>query len=97
MKYWGYISTCPTDYREERKISDLSSVPKGKQIWETVKNPIPTTPHVIFGNAYYHAWEEWLNLLGSQGWEVCSAGGYGWGTRGDIGSEFIVILKQEID
>ena len=98
MTYWKYISTNPNDFREERKIIDRWGWTKHKPP-RRFENPRPTTPHVL-GNsngAYYHAWEEWLNLLGSQGWEVCGAGGYGWGTQGHSGSDIFVILKQEID
>ena len=42
---------------------------------------------------YWHTWEGWLNDLGKDGWEVCSAGG--WGTRGEIG--YNVILKRSLD
>jgi hypothetical protein len=98
MTKWKYISTHPQDFREERKISETWGLSKHKPP-RRKENPKPTTPYVTTQRkgGYFHAWEEWLNLLGSQGWEVCSAGGYGWGTRGDVGSEFIVILKQEID
>ena len=57
-------------------------------------------------HGFWHTWEGWLNHLGAQGWEVCSAGGYGWGWAAGAdydsgtmnqqaqGHEFMVILKR---
>ena len=102
MTNWEYISTSPEDFREERKISDNFKMTKHKKP-KRIPIPEPTTPHLVSGSAYFHTWEGWLNLLGSQGWEVCSAGGWGagggsyWTDTQLLGSEFMVILKREID
>ena len=101
MTNWEYISTSPNDFREERKISDNFKMTKHKRP-RRISIPGPKTPHVAWSNGYFHTWEGWLNLLGSQGWEVCSAGG--WGAGGGsystdpyiLGSELMVILKREI-
>ena len=41
------------------------------------------------------SFEEWLNKLGEEGWEVVASAGAGWGTRGKSSSHFKIILKRE--
>ena len=82
MVKWEYMITSSSDKR--RPYTGQQKVYLGTHKSEAQMIPI-----------WDITFEEWLNQLGDEGWEIVAASGSGWGTRGSRDSHHQIILKKQ--